>query len=288
MSRVCVLTDSTAQFPFPVFPGRNLVNVIPLHVQVDGHLIEKGKGLRAADLPVTTHNQIETKVLAPTAEEFEKAFAQLGQQYAQIITILHTAQLSATAENARQAAATMRGQTTIEVLDAGTTSLGLGLLVQTAAAAAEADTDAAEIKRLLRSAMPRIYTLFCLEGLTYLKEICNLKPAQALLGEFSHILPLFVLENGQLVPTQKARNYRHLVDLLQEFLNEFTEVEHIAILQGAPPFEAEMRALRERIAEDFGPTSISEHTINGTLAAMLGPHSLGLFVTQDLGGIPPA
>jgi len=287
MTQVCILTDSTAQFPFPVFPGRNLVNVVPLQVQLNGRLVEKGKGLRAADLPATTRNQIELEVLAPTAQEFEKAFVQLGQQYAQIVTILHTAQLSATVENARQAAATMQGHTTIEILDAETTSLGLGLLVQAAAAAAEADTDAAEIKRLLRSAMPRIYTLFCLEGLTYLKAICNLSPAQALLGEFLHIMPLFVLENGQLVPTQKARNYRHLVDLLQEFLNEFTELEHIAILQGAPPFEQETRALRERIAEDFGSTSISEHTINGTLAAMLGPHSLGLFVTQDL-GIPPS
>jgi hypothetical protein len=72
-----------------------------------------------------------------------------------------------------------------------------------------------------------------------------------------------------------------LVDLLHEFICEFTEIDHIAFIQGVPPFESETRALRERIALDFETVPISEHTINAPLAAMLGPRSLGLYVLQS-------
>jgi fatty acid-binding protein DegV len=94
------------------------------------------------------------------------------------------------------------------------------------------------------------------------------------------MLPIYVLENGHLTATQKARNYRHLVDILHEFLYEFGHLEHIALLQGVPPFETEARALRERIVADFPDTPISEHTISATLASIIGPRSLGMFVMQ--------
>ncbi len=51
MSSVCILTDSTAQFAKPVFPGRNLVSIIPLQVQVEGGSFTNGKDLKVNSLP---------------------------------------------------------------------------------------------------------------------------------------------------------------------------------------------------------------------------------------------
>lgn len=95
------------------------------------------------------------------------------------------------------------------------------------------------------------------------------------------MLPIYVLEEGELIPTQKARNYRHLIDLLQEFVTEFEILDHIGLIQGVPAFENETRTLRERLAPDYAELSISEHIISPELSLMIGPHSLGMFILQS-------
>jgi DegV family protein with EDD domain len=283
MSQVCILTDSTAQFPIPAFAGRKLVNVIPLHIQIDQTVYEKSEGIKAADLPTSVQENGIPKVLPPSLKEFEEMYAHLGQYYEEIVAIFHTANLSDTYENAVEAAANIRGQTKIEVIDAQTISTGLGLVVQAAAAAAEAGINSTEIDDMIRSLLPRMYSIFCIRGLSYLHHSGYLGEAQAVVGEFLEILPIYILEEGKLVHTLKARNNRHLVDLLHEFLCEFNDLKHIALLQGAPPFENETRALRERLTLDFGHTPISEHTISAELAAIIGPRSLGMFAMQSGG-----
>jgi fatty acid-binding protein DegV len=102
-------------------------------------------------------------------------------------------------------------------------------------------------------------------------------PSQALVGEYLKVMQVFTLDNGELVPTQKARNTRHLVDIFVEFLSEFFNLEHISIMQGAPAFEQETRGLRERLNEERPGIPISEQIINAPFASFIGPHSLGVF-----------
>jgi DegV family protein with EDD domain len=281
MSQVCILTDSTAQFPTPAFAGRKLVNVIPLHIQLNGALYQKSEGIRAADLPLSAQGVADLKVLPPSLAEFEDMYTHLGQFYEEIVVILHTTDLSKTYNNALESAANVKGKTKIIVIDALTTATGLGLVVQAAAAAAEKGTSGQDIDDMIRSLLPRMYTVFCIQGLSYLSRSGYLGKAQAIVGEYLDVLPMYILEAGRLIPTQKARNNRHLVDLLHEFLSEFTHLDHIALLQGAPPFETETRALRERLLLDFKNTPISEHTISPELAGIIGPRSLGMFALQS-------
>jgi DegV family protein with EDD domain len=281
MSQVCILTDSTAQFPTPAFPGRNLVNVIPLHVEYNGKTYRKSEGLKAGDLPVSIPNGSSIKAVPPSVEEFEEIYITLGQHYDEIVAILHANDLSNTYHNALEAAHNLQGHANIVVIDSYTTATGLGLVVQAASAAAEDGMAGEDIDAMIRSLLPKLYSVFCIQGLSYIHNSGYLGEAQAIVGEFMNILPIYILDEGRLVPTQKARNNRHLIDLLHEFLCEFTNLEHIALIQSVPPFENETRALRERLTEDFMDTPISEHTISPELAAIIGPRSMGMFTLQS-------
>ena len=95
------------------------------------------------------------------------------------------------------------------------------------------------------------------------------------------IVPIYVIEAGELNPTQKARNHRHLVDLLHEFISEFETLDHIGFIQGFPPFENETRALRERLMPDYENREISEHIISPEISIKLGPRTLGIFLLQS-------
>jgi fatty acid-binding protein DegV len=128
--------------------------------------------------------------------------------------------------------------------------------------------------------LPHIYTIFCLQSLRYLSNTGYLDPAQAIIGEMLGVIPFFILENGKLVPVQKARSPRQIVDMLYEFICEFTDLDHIGILQGVPPYEQEIRNLRERITQTFPTTHVSEHSMGAALIATLGPHSLSVFTIE--------
>lgn len=281
MASTCILTDSTVQFPIPAFDGRNLVNVIGLNLIDVRSGEEVHSTLRAHDLPGSTEPEILYKFLPPSVEDFERYYLHLGQNYSEIVVLTHSADLSSTFRNALQAGENLKGQVKIEIIDSQSIATGLGLVVQEAAKSAEEGLSAAEISEAIRRFLPRVYTLFCIQGLTYLHTNGYLGLSQAIVGEYLNMLPIYVLEEGILSPTQKARNHRHLVDLLHEFISEFYTLDHIGLIQGVPPFETETRSLRERLVEGYDQTPISEHIISPELALMIGPRSLGLFVLQS-------
>jgi len=274
MPTVCIVSDSTALFPNPVFKGRGQVQLLPAAWQGDQPVSER---LKAADFPESLKSA-EAPVLAPpTQVEFEDLFRATGSKYDGVLAILHSSNFSPASSNAHEAAQALNGSVSVRVIDSHTASLGLGLIVQAAASAAEGGMPLQELDLYARSLIPKIYGMLCIPALTYLRRAGYVNPSQALVGEYLEIFQVFTLDNGELVPTQKARNARHLVDILVEFLSEFPNLEHIAIMQGAPAFEQETRGLRERLNEERPGIPISEQIINAPFASLIGPHSLGVF-----------
>lgn len=281
MTTTCILTDSTVQFPIPAFEGRKLINILPLAITPDKLNGNEGVALRAHDFAPSAPEDYDIRVHAPSVQNFEETCQNLGQYYDDIVVITHARGLSKTYENAVRAAKSLKGQINVEVIDSETTATGLGLVVQAAAAAAQKGRSGFEVSEYIRSMLPRVYSIFCIPGLSYLYHSGYLTKSQAIVGEHLKLLPIYVLEEGQLVPTQKARNYRHLVDLLHEFISEFSTLDHIGIIQGVPPFENETRSLRERLLPDYEGTDISEHIISPELAASIGPRTIAMFLLQS-------
>ena len=277
---VCILTDSTAQFTVSPFPAQDLVSVIPHRINLNRVSYLDGQGLSIYDLPLTARDGKSAQAHAPNPKEFQQAFLSLGEEHPEILAILLSARLSQAFENANQAAGTLPGRISLTVLDSQTTGVGLGLLVQAAAEAARGGATAKEIKQLVRHLVAHIYTVFCVQSLSYLPLGGHIDPAQAVVGEMLGVIPIILLENGRLVPVQKARSFRHLLDLLVEFLGEFGELKHISLLKGTLPFESEVYNLRQRIKDLFPATAFSEHTLGTGLATILGPRSLGLVVME--------
>lgn len=282
MSSVCILTDSTAQFPVHIFPGSDLINVIPFHVHLEGQNGVADKDIKLIHLPSEAHAQSGLQIQPPSVDEFCQIFMALGYRYREIVVILISKHLSSTLENAQKAIEIGKCPAAIHLVDSQTTSVGLGLLVQAAATAAHQGLSGGRISRLVRGLTPHVYTVFCLYNLSYLSLSGFIDPGQATVGEMLDVVPFSVLENGYLVPVQKVRGSRHLVDLLCEFVMEFDDVKHVALVQGLPPFEQEARLLRERLSGLYRSNTYSEHTLAVPLAAMLGPRSLGLVVLEKV------
>lgn len=274
MSSICIVSDGTALFPNPVFKGRDRVHLLTATWKP---ALPQSERLRAADLPPSLRDSEAPQLVAPRPAEFEQFFRQLGSRYSEVLAILHAGRFGPTFQAAQIAANSLHGNLPIRVIDSNSISLGLGFLVQAAAEAAEDGISLPELDLYIRSLTPKVYGLLAVPGFSYLRRAGYVNPSQAMVGEYLGITQVYTLEEGELLPTQKARNTRHLVDILLEFLSEFANLQHVALMQGAPPFEQETRALRERLIEERGSVSISEQIINAPFASLIGPRSLGVF-----------
>lgn len=276
MSRVCILTDSSAQFSNPSFQGHELVNILPMHIQLNGQGYVDSQDVKLSQMPMTLRNGYHPLIQPPSLEEFQQFYDNLSQYFSDILLILHSSHLNHSILQLHEIAAHMVGPSAIHIIDSQTSSVGLGLLVQRAAEEAVHGVPALEIKRQILGLIPHVYAIFCVQGLTYLYHAGLVDASQALVGEMLGVIPCFLLENGRLVPIQKARNSRQLVDIFHEFVSEFGYLKHLALIQGIPPFANEARNLHERILQDFPRIAYSEHTMGLSLATILGPRSLGI------------
>ena len=282
MESICILTDSSAQFPQPTFAGQGLVRVVPMDIEFKGKLYKEGKDLRANQYPQAAGEEDYPRLLAPSEEHFHQLFLSLSKNYRSIIAIFLSSSLSPLYANAQAAATALTGSAPVQLIDSQSFSVGLGVLVKTAAETAAQGCSASEIERRVRSLVPHIYTILCAPGLNYLAQSGYLDHAQALVGEMLGLLSLFTLEEGKLSPLEKVRNQRSVLDSFQEFLGEFDHLQNIGLIQPAVPGSQELRCLRDHAYEIFPNTQFSEHTINLTGATLLGPRSAGLIAVEAL------
>lgn len=280
MTSTCILTDSTAQFPQLGFSGRNDVRVVSFEIEINGKRYEEGHELRTTDLPAAASKALHPRLIAPSVAHFETLFTSLSQHYDDIIAILASSSLNPVSLNAHKAAEATQGRSRVTVIDSQTTSVGLGLMVQTAAEGVAQGVRAPEIERVVRAMIPHTYMMICTPALSYLYHAGFVDQAQAFVGEMLGLMPVFTLEEGVLSAVEKVRNTRGLVDYMQEFVCEFEDLQHIAYLQSTPPLSHEARMMREHAQTCFPTTPFSEHTINLPLATLIGPHSVGLVAVE--------
>ena len=281
MNPVCIVTDSTAQYVKTTYPGCELVQTISLPVQVNLPGNPGEKDLRTGLLPPSARNGLQPRLLSPGIGAFRRLFTSLGEKYREIIVLLLSSHLNPAFADAQAAAIQVQGRTTIQVIDSQTTSTGLGVLVQVAAEAAAVGARTADIEHQIRRLIPHIYGVFCIPGLTYLYQSGFVDHAQAMVGEMLGMLPIFSLEEGSLTSIEKVRNVRQLTDFFTEFLDEFSELYHISLIQGAQGQTNEGRTLQNHASINFPDTPFVEIPLNLPLAVLLGPRTQGIIVMEQ-------
>ncbi len=270
MSRVCILTDSTAQFTRTDFPGRAHVFVAPFDL--------KPVARRGADsLPRRFSNQY---LASPSPQDFWRLYQKLSREYDSILVLTLSSQLSPVTGHALSASSRFSNHAAVEVLDTRTTAAGLGWLVEEAAGAASAGEAAGAIVKQVRAVIPCIYSLFFIPDLNRLAEAGHLHPAQAVVAGMLGMLPIFTLEDGRLAPLEKVRSHRAVLECFEEFLDEFESPLRVALAHGIGRTTLQTRPLRQHIREAHPEAQFSEHAFPSHLEAMLGTQSIGMAIMQ--------
>ncbi len=284
MSRVHIITDSTAHFTDPTFSERLGVTIVPQIIQFGRQSYREGVDISAEEffrrLP---HYSVLPTLAPPSADVFRDLYAEKIKQNKQILSIHMSSKMNDTVAQARQAADEFLGGNKIVVIDSLTTSIGLGLLVEAAAEAAERNAPLDEIVRIVRGMITHMYAVFFVENLEYLERNGRLSKSQSVLGTMLGIKPFLTIEDGEIIPMEKVRTRDKAIDKLVEFVSEFSSIDRVAIMQSGQQPTEDTRLLLERLEQTFPGQYFPVMTYGPGLACQIGPDSLGIFIFEGAG-----
>lgn len=275
------MADNTAQFPHHSFPGQNLIRIIPHDIELGGTIYPEGSSLKVSQLPNSAWDNLNPRLIPPSAEKFNQIFVNVGLEFDELIVLIHSAHLSTAYANACLAATALQGRLPVIVVDTNTFSAGLGIIAQLAADAIHSGANLAAVEHLVRRQAAHVYTVVCSPGLSYLYHSGIVDHAQAVVGEMLNMMPLFSIEDERLTPVEKVRNVRNTIELFIEFVEEFDQLRHIALIQSAPPLLPETRSIRQAFLDLYPQTSYSEHNINLPSAILFSPRIIGLVAVEN-------
>jgi DegV family protein with EDD domain len=283
-SRVRIVTDSSARFPNPKLWEHPLLTPVEFTIrqaskrraEVPGAPIEDYRDLFVdGDEPTVADD--------PGLARFVRTYQDLHLQTDQIIS-LHTASAASHAyANALTASEQLLGRCEIQVIDSQSMSFGLGLLVQAALRASEAGQPFEEIVRIVRGMIPRLYMIFFLEDLAHLQQHGLVTRSQAILGNMLGVIAFLTMEDGRLIPMEKVRSRPRALEKLIEFVAEFSDLEHIAVMHGLKHSRDDIGWLDERLTSLHPGIPISHADYGPTMGTLVGTNSLGVIVLEDNG-----
>ena len=280
MSRVTIVTDSTASLPDGVAEGLGIV-VVPLQVVIGATSYDEGvatSDMVAEALRSFTPVSTSRPTPAAMADVYEAAVEEGAEQ---IVSIHLSRDMSGTFDSAEVASR----DAPVPVLAVDTRQVGFatGYAAVAAAEVARAGGSADEVAAAARARVEASTSLFYVDTLEYLRRGGRVGAAAALIGSALAVKPLLGLAGGRIVPLEKVRTagkaLTRLEDLAVEAAGERSVEVTVAHL--ASPDRAEQLAARlaDRVSLD-APVRVAE--LGAVLGAHVGPGMVAVCVTPAL------
>ena len=275
MSRVAVVTDSTAALPGALVDKYD-VTVVPLQVVLGNRIGAEGVDVSSADVAAALTARQAVSTSRPSPQAFADAYRRLADEGATEIVSVHiSAGLSGTVDAARMAAAD--APVPVSVVDSRSTAMGLGFPVLAAAETAAGAETAGEVAAAAETAVQRTRVLFYVDSLDALRRGGRIGQVAALVGGALLVKPLLQVTDGRIALLEKVRTASKALARLEDVAAD--EAGHgpvdLAVLHLAAPERADAMAERLR-ARLPGVQTCHVSEVGAAVGAHVGVGLLGV------------
>ncbi len=262
MPPITILTDSAAQFIHPTFPGKELVQVIPL-------------------LSAEKTNQSDFRLGSKSDREIQSLFLEASQVSSSVIAILSSGCLSALPGQVLRLFKDSSSVQRLIMIDSLSIGIGTGFLVEKAAAMAARGLNGAVIEQEIREACSTIYTTVILPDLNPLVPIGLVDSAQAKAASILGIQSIFSLEEGLPTPLIKTRTIRAVCEYMIEFIDEFERFHLLASVDDNTYGPEDRQIITDHLNEFFPGTALEAFSPNSGWKIAFGENSSGFVVISN-------
>jgi len=214
----------------------------------------------------------------PSPAAFAETYNKLAKETDEILAIDASSKLSGTYQSALGAVKMVSKKCRIEVIDTQMVAMGLGLIVVSAAKAAQQGAKLDEVAGLVRRAMSRSHFICCFDTLKYLAKGGRIGKAQGLVGSLLSVKPLLTVKEGEMAPVTRVRSKIAGMDYLYNFAAGFSKIEAAAVEHTTVPEDADK--LAERLGSFLPKERIYRSTVSPVLGVYGGPGAVAVTVLE--------
>ncbi len=280
--KIALVTDTTCDLPDDLI-RKYQIKLVPIAVHVDQESFLDRINISTKDVVnylENSHYHINTS--QPPYQYFEDIYQQAGQESEEIISIHISGKLSGTYQAACVASKKSKYHHKIQVLDARTSSVALGLIVLQAARMIEKGLTMKQIVEKLEYHIQHSKIFVSVPSLKYLIKSGRLNRAKGLIGSIMHLKPVITLnQQGAFEEAAKVVGYQRLLDKTLELASQFAEsmknpcfaIAHIQDIQLARWYNKELKSRfpQAEIVIAEGSPALSVHIgKSGTAIAVMG------------------
>jgi len=282
-----VLTDTSANIPYAILKERG-IDILPFHFYVDGKECaelntETFDGKAFFDM-MRAGKRVTTSQINPYS--FTEFFGSYLMQGKDVLFISMSSGISGSYNSAKSAAAMLKEtypERKIAVVDTRGASLGEGLVALKAAEYADAGMSLEVTAKKMWDLSTRMYNVFSVDDLTYLRNTGRLSNAAAVVGMVLQIKPILKGDpEGKIVSFKKVRGRKAAIETLAKRWDEMAvnhETQTIGIAHADCAEDAEM--LINLINRNHPPKQIINVMYEPVTGSHVGPGTLALFFESD-------
>jgi DegV family protein with EDD domain len=282
MSKVAIVTDSTAYLPQPL--------VDQYHITVSPQILiwDQETFLDGVDIkPIEFYQRLKTAKVMPSSSQvaiptFKAIFGNLLDQGYAILAIFLSAKLSGTIDSAVQAREDFP-QAPIEIVDSLTTGLEMGFHVLAAARAADRGASLADCTALAEEAKKHTHIYITVETLEFLHRGGRIGGGKRFLGTALNIKPILDIREGLLEPVGQVRTrskaLTRLIELVEESVTGKQPVRLACMHANA---ESEARAVLNQAEARIHPVETILGDVSPVIGTHAGPGTIGLAYMTEI------
>jgi DegV family protein with EDD domain len=282
MSRVVVVTDSTASLPAEVAQARG-IRVVPLQVVIGAKVLDEGPdGATPEVVAEALRDFVPVSTSRPAPARFAELYRELeADGFDEIVSVHLSGEMSGTFESAQLAA--LQVELPVHVVDSGQVGIATGYAALTACDVLDAGGTAEQAAEAALARGEGARSLFYVDTLEYLRRGGRIGAAAAIFGSALSVKPLLQITDGRVMPLERVRTasraLSRLADLAVEAAGEQPVdvcVSHLANVDRAEELAA---ALTERLASGLDGREVMCGELGAVLGAHVGPGMVAVCVS---------
>ncbi|WP_147533207.1 DegV family protein [Bacillus marasmi] len=280
-----IITDSGADLPLSFYQENNVI-LLSLKVQLDGNEYDDLIEIEPSTIYQAMRDGKVPKTAQVPPNKFEELFTEMAKNKQDGVYIAFSSGLSGTYSTAIMVLNQVKEDYpdfNLTVIDSTCASLGHGLLVMEAVRLVQQSVDKEKLVSQIEFISHHMESLVSVHELDYLARGGRLSKASAFVGGLLNIKPLIDMEDGKLVPIEKLRGKKKVLNRIIELMKERGEQLDQQII-GISHAEADdtLQEIKMMINETFHPKEIVITDIGSAIGAHTGPGTIAIFFLNKM------
>jgi DegV family protein with EDD domain len=278
MSKIAIVTDSTAYIPPDLIQNHNLT-VTPQVLIWGEETYQDGVDIQ----PDEFYSRLRTAKVMPTTSQVSPAtmkstFENLVEKDFDVLGIFLSAKLSGTIQSATQAVEMMeKAREKVTFVDSNTTAMALGFQALAVARAVENGASLDDAVALAEKAREHTGVYFAVDTLEFLHRGGRIGGAQRFLGTALNMKPVLAVIDGRVEAVERIRTKKKALNRVLELVAKQAQGKtpvRLATLHANAADEA--RELLDQAAEHLNPVETVFSEVSPVIGTHAGPGTIGL------------